>query len=32
MLKDKIHHEKFERHVAEEAQKKALCQMKKELD
>lgn len=32
MLKEKIHSEKFERHVAEEAQKKALSQMKKELD
>jgi len=32
MLKEKIHSEKFERQIAEEAQKKALNQMKKELD
>ena len=32
MLKEKIHSEKFERHIAEEAQRKALNQMKKELD
>lgn len=31
MLKDRIGQEKFERHVAQEAQKKALSQMKKEL-
>ena len=32
MLKDRIEGEKFERHIAQEAQKKALSQMKKELD
>lgn len=32
MLKEKINSEKFERQIAEEAQKKALNQMKKELD
>lgn len=32
MLKDKINSEKFEREIAQQAQKKALCQMKKELD
>ena len=32
MLKDRIDKEKFERHVAQEAQKKALSQMKRELD
>jgi hypothetical protein len=32
MLKDRIDNEKFERKVAQEAQKKALSQMKKELD
>ena len=32
MLKDRIDKEKFERHIAQEAQKKALSQMKRELD
>lgn len=32
MLKDRIDSEKFERAVAQQAQKKALSQMKKELD
>ena len=32
MLKEKIHSEKFERQIAEEAQKKALFDMKKELN
>ena len=32
MLKERIQQEKFERRVAEEAQKKALANMKKELD
>ena len=32
MLKDKIAGEKFERKIAQDAQKKALSQMKKELD
>lgn len=31
MLKEKIHSEKFEREVAQQAQKKALSQMRKEL-
>ena len=32
MLKERIDTEKFERHVMQEAQKKALSQMKRELD
>ena len=32
MLKDRISKEKFERQIASEAQKKALNQMKRELD
>jgi hypothetical protein len=32
MLKERIQKEKFERQIAENAQKKALSQMKKELD
>jgi len=32
MLKERISREKFERHIAQDAQKKALSQMKKELD
>mgnify|MGYP001310355055 CR=1 FL=1 len=32
MLKDRIDSEKFERELAQQAQKKALSQMKKELD
>jgi hypothetical protein len=32
MLKERIEQERFERRVAEEAQKKALTQMKRELD
>lgn len=32
MLKDRIGNEKFERRIAQDAQKKALSQMKKELD
>ncbi len=32
MLKDRIDKEKFERHIAQEAQKKALFQMRRELD
>ncbi len=32
MLKERIDKEKFERKIAQEAQKKALAQMKKELD
>jgi len=32
MLKDRIDKEKFERVIAQEAQKKALSQMKRELD
>ena len=32
MLKDRIDTEKFERVIAQEAQKKALSQMKRELD
>ena len=32
MLKERINREKFERQIAQEAQKKALSQMKKELD
>ena len=32
MLKDRIENEKFDRKIANEAQKKALHQMKRELD
>ena len=32
MLKDRIETEKVDRHIANEAQKKALHQMKRELD
>lgn len=32
MLKDRISNEKFDRRIANEAQKKALYQMKRELD
>lgn len=32
MLKERIDSEKFERKIAQDAQKKALSQMKKELD
>jgi len=32
MLKDRIGNEKFERRIAQDAQKKALSQMKRELD
>jgi hypothetical protein len=32
MLKERIGNEKFERQIAQDAQKKALSQMKKELD